>query len=352
MQTFDRLAGFVSSRRSGRRLVSALAMSLLLSPAACNPVGSSQNAELASNAEGGESGGLVYALPMTALRVEAKRDGQAVTYTVSTSIVADPSARYRFRYAPSAFADNSMDIQVNAAGLLSSDSATDVTDRTGDIVVRLARTAGALVGQLEMRNELRTPPAPRLARYPFEQTFFIRSQPGQLVLLDEVRLEIEFAPGQTAPRSTTRLSNGTELTACGYSLCYRVARPALLHFKRNNTIISTRLITIVDPDSLEGINLNTAPLARRTNTLTFVDGLPTRMRSNQNSTALAAVSLPLDAFTAFLGGITDGLTPRTSVARAQAAIIQAEAERLNAQRALIEAQRSLAETRAGTGGTR
>jgi hypothetical protein len=71
-----------------------------------------------------EKGGIVYSLPKTVITVKGeKEDQKPATYTITPSIVPDQRARYRLRYASSAFTEDELNLGVDSNGLLTTTKA-------------------------------------------------------------------------------------------------------------------------------------------------------------------------------------------------------------------------------------
>jgi len=330
---------------------------LTILPACSSPIGVSETISQDSRGANGEPGGLVYALPTTTITVKADQNSNGVvSYTITTSIVADPAARFRIRYNPSTFTQDVLDLQVSAEGLLTNDANADVRDQTSAIVARIARTAGALAAQggtvrLDAERTQEAPPRGRQSVYPFEQSFFANdllatTQARFYTLADGTQLSLRdgSSVGETARGVIPSIQ-------CDFLLCFRIPRPMIISIhedrqgQRTRPIVE-RVIAVMDPRHIEGIDLRSASLATRNDILTFQNGSPTRLRITRGSSALAFVSLPLDAMTAFFSGITEGFTSRSNAITAQTTLINAqrdlliaEAQRIQREIELTNAQR-------------
>ena len=290
---------------------------------------------------GAEPGGLVYGLPYTVLRIDGKLEATPprVTYTITPIILADPAARFRARFNPSGWADNSLDVTVNAEGLLTSGSAT-IADQRGAIVVEAARLAGQ-VGGLRGFGLLPpsppgtpTPPSP----YPFSVTYTadqLASASGQ-ALPDMATIRLIPPPREATAASTP--------PRCDLSLCYRPMTTVFGEISRPSspTPLANRFaLSIVDTSRVEGVQLVGAALVTRSNTLTFNNGVLTRHQINQPSSALALASVPTTALGAFTKALSEVLTIRVDQATSDAQLVQQQAALLEARVKLLQAEQAL-----------
>jgi hypothetical protein len=287
-------------------------------------------ADVPANAE---RGGLVYSLPMTLITVTAKKEGDSVTYQVAPTILPDPNARYRLRYAPTGVTDDDISFQVDRNGLLTSARATE-TDRTGDIIIALAKAATAAATMA--RTSEATPATPEDGQYPFTRIYDYATFVNGVNLPGQARIEVDR---KYLPKSTSRPD-------CSYSVCYRVAVPVVATLrsftvdqKGTRTPFESQFAFMaVDPDSLEGIDLNTAAMVTRTNSITFDSGLITSIAINQPSTSLAIANLPLNVLSAVLSVPANLLTLRVANVQGEANLVQAQANLLNQMKLLMDAQ--------------
>lgn len=163
----------------------------------------------------GEAGGLIYSLPKTIVSVTGSQDAHGqVTYGITPTIMPDSRARFRLRYAASSFSDDSVDLQVDKNGLLTSTKG-DITDRTGAIVAVLAKTAAAVAfpppGAAAPPGAAPKPPSP----YPFTVIYELEDL-GSVRLPDGAQFALSpWASDRTVPVPTE----------CDYSVCFRGVEP-------------------------------------------------------------------------------------------------------------------------------
>ncbi len=291
-----------------------------------------------------ERGGLTYSLPMTVITVAGvrDRDTQAVSYTITPSILPDPAARYRLKYTPSQYGDDDIDLKVDPNGLLNSTKGNS-TDRTGDIIVAIGKTIAA--GGVQLAPSPGAPPPQRGEdRYPFTAVFtatdFVRAR--KLRLPDDSY--IELADDEWIPRD--------EMTrpapACSYSVCFRRVFP--IHAKIVRDGVDTNryqfAFVAINPYQTEGIDLSTASLVTRTNQVTFKDGLIGEVAINQPSTILAIAKLPLTVLKEILAVPAELLTIKGNNVKAEGDLARAQADLLTQMKAVIDAQQALETARA------
>jgi hypothetical protein len=303
---------------------------------------SSQKVEEAGNSGTAEPGGLVYALPMTLVTVTgAKDDADKVTYTVTPSIVPDSRARYRLRYAPPGNTDNDLNLQVDKNGLLTSTRA-NFTDRTGDIVIAVAKTVAA-VARSAGGGAAVTDRASKAPVYPFTAIYTIDELIGGQLLPDNAWIYVNAnwpVAGNWQPAA--------EAQSCSYSICFRTVAPMKGTILGGGTVKNEFVFVAVDPRRTEGITLNSAALVARTNLVTFDSGLITSVTINEPSTTLAIASLPLAVIKAILAVPSELLTLRIANVTNEANLAKAQADLLTQMKAVLDAQTALQNAQAGT----
>ena len=288
---------------------------------------------------GAEAGGLVYGLPYTVLRIDGKLEATPprVTYTITPIILADPTARFRARFNPSGWDDNSLDVTVNAEGLLTSGSAT-ITDQRGAIVVEAARLAGQGGG---LRGFGLLPPSPPgtpapPSPYPFSVTYTADQLASAQALPDMATIRLIPPPREATAASTP--------PRCDLSLCYRPMTTVFGEISRPNspTPLANRFaLSIVDTSRVEGVQLVGAALVTRSNTLTFNNGVLTRHQIDQPSSALALARMPTKALEAFTTALSGALTLRVQQTTNDAQLVQQQAALLEARVKLLQAEQAL-----------
>ncbi len=301
---------------------------------------SSERVDEAANTGRAEPGGLIYSLPETLVKVSASQAATgAVTYVVTASITPDPRERYRLRFAPSAQTDNTIDLKVDANGLLTSATA-NINDRSGDIVVAVASFAASLAPSPGTRWQIAAPPEPAVA-YPFDQYIsFDRLANGEVVKLwDGATLSIDTESLKAWPVSKVP----DHPINCSYSVCYRSVIPVVATIsggeqKKDKTQF---YFPAIDKTRTEGIDIHSASLVNRTHTLEFANGVMTRVNIVQPSTNLALAQLPLQVIQAVMKSL---FTLNISYANAEQNALAAQTNLLTAIQALHAAQGKTAAT--------
>ena len=287
-----------------------------------------------SPTEAGEPGGLVYALPRTLLRIEAEiPTGQSqVRYTFTPVIMGDATARFRARFDGSAWADNALDVQADANGLLTSGTST-VTDQRGQIVLEVSRLAARFVSPFSALMRDRQPPTTEPNPYPFSVSFWAEDLTSLRRLPDG---------GQVQINAPFVASSVPVAVRCPYSLCYRSLAAAQVNFTPPGAGQARPLfINVVDTSRVEGIDHRSATLVSRQNQQNFTSGLLTRHVINQPSTALAVVRLPNQALGAFTESLGNLLTVRVTETQATANLLQQQNSVLANQITLMQTQQRL-----------
>ena len=289
----------------------------------------------------GEAGGLVYSLPQTIIAVDGAQDKGEVTYTITPSIMPDASARYRFRFTSNGFTDDDLNLGVDATGLLTSGTAT-ITDQTPAIIEALAKTAATVVQPLSQFARTGPSNQPSTGNYPFHMVFTLDEFLRSPLLPDKRHIAVDgFGARIDAPAPT-----------CAFSVCYRT--PVLLRGRIIDTsgrdVGAHFAFLAIDPSSTEGIDIRGAALVKRTDTVTFTNGIAVGNAIKQDSMVLAAASLPLEVIKAILSAPAGLLTLKVNNVTDQANLVQQQANLLTQQTALITARNTLQQTKSGTAG--
>ncbi len=328
-------------------VVAVTALSLLSGCA--HKVVSSQSIESDAASSLGEPGGLVYSLPKTLLSVAGAQDAEGkITYTVIPVVMPDHSAQFRVRYAASNFADDDLNIAVDKNGLLGTVK-TVSTDRTGDIVIAIAKAGAAAVFKPSLASIDSEAPKAKPSAYPFTALYDF----GQLVkkggsaeLPDgaTLRLDPSWKLSRDADRSTE--------TECKFSLCFRSVMPVQARIDavaatNDKDFVGQFAFVAINPLRIEGVDLQSGSMATRTNTFTFEGGLLTSVAINKPSAALAIANLPLNVLKAILAVPTELLTLRISNVDQEKKLATSLKELLDAQQALQKAQADAAKAATG-----
>ena len=289
-----------------------------------------------------EPGGLIYALPMSLVTITGDRDSSSgkVTYTVTPSIVPDPGARYRLRYAPSGNTDDDLNLQVDKNGLLTSTRA-NFTDRTGDIVIAVAKTVAAF--STPSRATAMRPAVPPAPVYPFSAIYTIDELVRTQVLPDAATISVDANWPVAGSWQTAAVA-----PSCSFSVCFRTVVPMKGTISGGGTVRNEFVFIAIDPRRTEGITLKSAALVARTNTVTFDSGLITSVAINEPSTTLAIANLPLAVLKAILSAPAELLTLRIANVTDQANLARAQADLLTQMKAVLDAQTALQKAQAGT----
>ncbi len=289
-----------------------------------------------------EPGGLVYALPMSLVTITGDKDPSGkVTYTVTPSIVPDPGARYRLRYAPPGNTDDDLNLQVDKNGLLTSTKA-NFTDRMGDIVIAAAKTVAAFGTSPRAARAVHTG-GPAAPVYPFTAIYTIDELVGTQVLPDAAKVSVDANWPVAGSWQTAAAS-----PSCSFSVCFRTVVPMKGTISGGGTVKNEFVFVAIDPRRTEGITLKSAALVARTNTVTFDSGLVTSVAINEPSTTLAIANLPLAVLKAILSVPAELLTLRIANVTDQASLVKAQADLLTQMKAALDAQAALQKAQAGT----
>ena len=318
----------------------------------------------------GESVTAVYSLPMSVVTVTGAVDPTSTAaspkpliYTVASTILPDNDARFRLAYRPTDLSDDSVTLTVDQNGLLSSVIA-NATGHQGDIVVAIATAAAtaatlsgvAIPGAIPGGVMPAAVAAPKcVPSTPFTAVYKLKDLEGSdKPLPDCSTLHVEW-DGEPAPPPPPPATAGApavpagkpEHPTCSFSVCYRPLMTAAATIS-SPTLLKQATFVAVDPDSIEGLNLKSAPFVARTHTVSFTSGVETSAVISDPSVALAIANLPLTVVTAVLKAPQSILTIQSTNVQDQTAVLTAQTALINAQLAL---QKAVASQKTGSGGT-
>jgi hypothetical protein len=286
---------------------------------------------------GADRGGLVYSLPMTIISVTGTIDaGGKISYAITPTLVPDTRARYRLKYHASGATDDVVGFTVDKNGLLTTGKG-DATDRTGDIVVAVAKTIAAVQASPSARTPTPADETPPSEPYPFSVILTIDD------LMNRRAIELPDGAVLTVDDKWIPRAEMTANPKCTYSVCFRTVFPlkATITEGQGSSRIHEFAFVAVNPYHVEGIDLRSAALVARTNSVTFETGLITGVTINQPSTTLAIVSLPLTVLKAILAVPAELLTLKIKNVESEASLAKAQADVLAQMKAVLDAQQAL-----------
>ncbi|WP_375414466.1 hypothetical protein [uncultured Bradyrhizobium sp.] len=279
-----------------------------------------------------------YFLPKHLLRVTVKVDDKKKrTVTVASDIVADRNALAQVGFNLSPLSDDDIKVEYEKNGLLKGVAAT-ATDRTGDILVQLAKTVAGFRATPEEQ-------AAAVAIYEFDpfdwgDAAFVNSK---LMARFQVCVEVEVRSGVWSPGCGTN-SRGIAYKAEETDL--RTVPPRLpgVYYRRPiahqvHVIeggVSKQLVSVqfANAAPIFKIDIERTAFIQRKTILNFESGVPTLVQVVKPSEGLAIVQLPLTIAKAIISAPVDAISAHKEVQTAQADLLESEAKRVQAQQKL------------------
>ncbi|TRC77339.1 hypothetical protein FJV83_27320 [Mesorhizobium sp. WSM4307] len=267
-----------------------------------------------------------YYLPKHLLDVKIFGEGKAENVTVDPIAVQDSALALETGLSLSGLSDDKITVTFDKTGLLASVSAT-LTDRTGDILVELAKIAA----------HFRAAPAdkPLLQEVAFDPFDSVAAKKSNDILKGSKScVEVELRPGVWSP--------GCDLLSLGKStgspiqlyrlpksvmpgIYYRRAASRMVHVVLNGKTVMLVPRDFANDEPIYRIDINRSAFVTRSTEIKFEDGALISVMVDKPSEVLAAVKLPL----AIVSAVVDSATAGT--AGAKSASLNADAAKSNSQ---------------------
>ena len=286
------------------------------------------------------------------------------TFQVNPIIQPDYDQAYLLRPDFSAWSHDTFQLTVSN-GLLASVNSSN-SDQTSAVVIKLAQTAGAIMRITALNATSNTNE---------NATFVLTNRPLQIDLILDVADDTSDSPNSFASVSSALSTNGITIqipqikksngwkggwqNANGSNqektneildgIYYRSKLPYVVTITdtklKNET--TSKVLVVPSPNPILSLVPRRSALITRTTTLSFQDGCLTSVGFDKPSTALAWVSLPLDAVKAFLSAPTEILqlklnyvNTNQAVTSAESSIVSNELTELKNRVALLEFQKT------------
>ena len=265
-------------------------------------------------------------------------DKKRRTVTVASDIVADRNALAQVGFNLSPLSDDDIKVEYETNGLLKGVAAT-ATDRTGDILVQLAKTIAGFRATAEEQ-------AAAVAIYEFDpfdwkNATFVNSK---LMARFQVCVEVEVRAGIWSPGCGTR-SRGMAYKAEEGDLL-RTEPPRLpgIYYRRPIAHqvhvmeggVSKQLVSVqfANDAPIFKIDIERTAFIQRKTIINFESGVPTLVQVVKPSEGLAVVQLPLTIAKAIISAPVDAISAHKEVQSAQADLLESEAKRVQAEQKL------------------
>lgn len=318
--------------------------------------------------------GLHYFLPRAVVTITGApgtADGDYAV-TVTTTMAADKTARYRLVPTTNWLYDDSANFSVDESGLINGAVTNSSVPRLADIIQTLGDSAilvGKIILKLQALNTVTAAAAPeriKLDRFsvsfdPFDPTdkraAIAKMQAAGLTL--EV-LNSKEDPSKTAYPSSTRVpgqryfetsnprpfENWIEHQGIVYRPLTTVKLRVSAHSDRKENVAHTFIASVPDPNSVATYSLGRSFLANKKNIPTFVNGVLKQIDYSYESEALAGARLVKSVAQQAFGVINDapdvvGLIYKPKPPVDPNADLNREIRRLDAEKTRIELQNEI-----------
>lgn len=343
------------------RLYSLLAAVLIAwSSGACTVLTSETAADL--RADGRAPRGVNYMLPkgLVDISLWVSREGLFELTVGPPKYVPDPRHRYFLRYRPHPSYDDEITVKMSDSGLPFLKSVSSITtDKTGEVLVSLAKAAGALSPRFQGGRL-----SPRLlGQFTVDPTDPRDMAQASEVLDGEMRRYIRKAlRGECAARDAedrqacvgfallearakreplvqlsanfTQQARFQKPADCTIGVCYRPKEPVLLNFTVGG-VNETRIVEVPNAAEPIALDIKRAFLVKRVHELTFDDdGFLIGVTISKESELLAAAKLPVQIASA----VAEGLQLRIDITQKTIENDKAEAELIRSRAKLREQQ--------------
>lgn len=274
---------------------------------------------------------LAYNLPRTLVQVTKT----GAKLTMEERLVPDVEHSYLVNYVPSALASDSWTVTVDAqTGFLSS-AEVAFDDKTGEIAKSLAKSVGRVATSLSGRAAERA----KDLDFVFDPNDPASFERAAAILERELGFDL-VCTGACGPSSAP-------VDKVHDQLLFRHAMPMVLTLCDaagggcdTNPPTHVFRLRSVNASPILGVPAPRSAMVQRKAKVTFTNGVPSSVSHTKPSEALALVALPGDIIGAVFGGIVDGLTGRTDIAKQEAALAEQQTARIEALEALVAARKA------------
>jgi hypothetical protein len=279
---------------------------------------------------------------------------------VETRIVPDPDAQFQLGYRERGSSADDIVIRVGPNGLLQEIDVT-TTDRSGDVIVELARSTGlsrtpGLPGS-DAGGESRVPTQERVLTFGLvagkrDAASASACFPGDTPTCFRAELvpaEIEGSgtePASPEPASPEAESGGVffrPLASFELRVCERKLDDDAC--PEDGILLLRQRLQAPDPKRLAALDLRGYSFVKTVHSIDFTDGVPTSATVSRPSSALGLVKVLPAAFGAFFEGLASGFESQESAAKNEAAALAQSKAVVEAREALERSTIKLVEAR-------
>lgn len=282
--------------------------------------------------------GAYYFLPRGFIDITISRDkvGNNSMTVSDVTFVPNSEHLYRIEYKSSIFSTDKVIIQTTSTGLLLS-VATTTTDESGALVkkvVELATEAAKAAFGI-----LFTPAEEGPKQFTIKLT--IDPTDDDHTKLVNKALKSKNLTFTVDPLSKNLLDE--HKTKCLSGICYRPAIPYMLSLNDNdfNVVVAQTLVLLPNNAIIASIDVSRRTFITNKTTITFLNGMLTKLELDKPSEALAFMGIPIDAVKAIVSIPSAILDFKVTSVTDDTRLVTAQQSNLTTQASLIEAQKNL-----------
>ena len=274
--------------------------------------------------EGASVQGMPYALPRGLVSVTI--GGNEGLKSNGLEYFPDPSARYVARLNLSTTANDTLKVETNPLGLLTSANGTS-EDSTAEIVAAATEGVGKILRGERLRGE-------RATAGPVKGTFLIDPFEHNSALPFDVRAA--FLDPETKRHHTSGGAARRPPCPASASFCVPVLTPVVLTIDVNQQQFNISTV-VPDPYRIIGVDVHRHACVQTDNQLTFNNGVMTSYNITKPSEVVGCLSIPLDIIGAIVAAPVNALTGRKKRLDAEKDLLKSQKDLLDAQAALLAA---------------
>lgn len=282
----------------------------------------------------GQASGSYY-LPKHLVKATFTGTASQPTVTFATRAVADSKAEMRTGMNLSGFSDDTIKISY-ANGMLDQVSSVN-DDKTADILINIAKTAGAFLDEQLGTRSVEFDPYDRLQTR-MANEIIRKTYPGFCI---DVELSAGVWNGCQEAAGLRAEYVASPLPRLP-GIYYRRAVPHLIRLLKGGRPYQMESVLMANASPIYRVDIKRTAFVKRETLVKFKDGELTNVEVTKPSEGVAIASLPISIVSAIIAGPVDALTQRKAVQEARAALYTAQAntlkERVALEKARLEAE--------------
>ena len=261
-------------------------------------------------------GGIQYSLPKASIKVKLSEKNEVLRVTMEQpTLGADPEHTYLLRYKTSPFASDKFDIEVDSnTGLLKKIDMT-ADDKTGDIIVEIAKAVVAESSETDGETVL-------------DERIVDPTNKSELDTVSKAFNAIGLEKTGKNPEIVLFSKNPTVANSpkadCSIGVCYRQTMPYIVGFSFGKTIHYETQVNLPNNAPAIPISLDRTLFVSRKNTLEFENGILKKGSLEKPSEGLEVAKLPITVMKGILSAPAEIFNQQKALNEAQGSLIDSE----------------------------